>query len=152
MENNTKKLTEEQLDELKEAFAIYDLNKDGVISVRELGTVMRNLGQNPTEAEILEMIKEVDKDNSGTISFDEFAVLMSEKMRILDTESDVRDAFRVFDVNGNGFISAHELLHVVTNLGEKLTETEANEMIRIADSDGDGLINYTDFINMMGLK
>lgn len=143
------KFTDDQKDELKEAFAIYDTNRDGIITTRELGTVMRQLGQNPTEAEILEMIKQVDKDRSGTINFSEFAVLMEEKMKTVDTEEDVRDAFRVFDVNGNGQISAHELRHVATNLGEKLTEEEANEMIRVADSDGDGLIDYKDFISMM---
>lgn len=144
------KLNEEQLDELKEAFAIYDLNNDGVISTRELGTVMRQLGQNPTEAEILEMIRQVDTNNSGNISFDEFAVLMSTKMEDNEeNEENIRDAFRVFDINNTGQISANELRHVATNLGEKLTEEEANEMIRIADADGDGLINYKDFINMM---
>lgn len=143
------KLSEDQLDELKEAFAIYDINKDGVITTRELGTVMRQLGQNPTEAEILQMIKELDKDSDGTISFNEFALLMAGKMKNADTEDDVRDAFRVFDINGNGLISAHELRHVVTNLGEKLSEEEANEMVRVADLDGDGLINYNDFISMM---
>lgn len=143
------KFTDDQMDELKEAFAIYDTNRDGIITTRELGTVMRQLGQNPTEAEILEMIKQVDKDRSGTINFSEFVALMEEKMKTVDTEEDVRDAFRVFDVNGNGQISAHELRHVATNLGEKLTEEEANEMIRVADSDGDGLIDYKDFINMM---
>lgn len=142
-------LTDDQMDELKEAFAVYDTNRDGIITTRELGTVMRQLGQNPTEAEILEMIKQVDKDRSGTISFSEFVVLMGEKMKTVDTEEDVRDAFRVFDVNGNGQISAHELRHVATNLGEKLTEEEVNEMIRVADSDGDGVIDYKDFINMM---
>lgn len=143
------KFTEEQLDELREAFAVYDINGDGVVTTRELGTIVRQLGQNPTEAEILEMIKEADADSTGTISFDEFAVLMAKKMKDVNTEEDVRDAFRVFDINGTGLISAHELRHVATNLGERLSEEEANEMIRVADVDGDGLINYDDFINMM---
>lgn len=143
------KFTEEQLDELREAFAVYDINGDGVVTTRELGTIVRQLGQNPTEAEILEMIKEADADSTGTIRFDEFAQLMSKKMKDVNTEEDVRDAFRVFDINGTGFISAHELRHVATNLGERLSEEEANEMIRVADGDGDGLINCNDFINMM---
>jgi calmodulin len=145
----SKNLTEEQRDELKEAFAIYDTNNDGVISTRELGTVLRQLGQNPTEAEILEMIKDLDKDKNSSISFDEFAILMVDKMKNVDTEQEVRDAFRVFDVNGNGFLSADELRHVATNLGEKLTEEEANEMIRSANVDGNGQINYEDFVNLM---
>ena len=147
--NPALKLTAEQVDELKQAFAVYDMDGDGIITTRELGTVMRQLGQNPTEAEILEMIKEIDKDSSGNISFQEFASLMASKMKAVDTEEDVRDAFRVFDVNGTGVLSAHELRHVVTHMGEQLTEEEANEMIRVADLDGDGLINYNDFINLM---
>ena len=55
----------------------------------------------------------------------------------------------VFDKDGNGFISAAELRHVMTNLGEKLTDEEVDEMIREADVDGDGQINYEEFVKMM---
>jgi len=57
-------------------------------------------------------------------------------------EEEIREAFRVFDKDGNGFISAAELRHVMTNLGEKLTDEEVDEMIREADIDGDGQVNY----------
>lgn len=55
----------------------------------------------------------------------------------------------MFDRDGNGLISAAELRHVMTNLGEKLTEEEVDEMIREADIDGDGHINYEEFVRMM---
>ena len=55
----------------------------------------------------------------------------------------------MFDKDGNGFISAAELRHVMTNLGEKLTDEEVDEMIREADIDGDGQINYEEFAKMM---
>lgn len=67
---------------------------------------------------------------------------MARKMKDTDNEEELREAFRVFDKDGNGFISAAELRHVMTNLGEKLTDEEVDEMIREADTDGDGQVNY----------
>ena len=68
--------------------------------------------------------------------------MMARKMKETDSEDEIREAFRVFDKDGNGFISAAELRHVMTNLGEKLTDEEVDEMIREADIDGDGQVNY----------
>jgi hypothetical protein len=59
-----------------------------------------------------------------------------------DSEAELKDAFKVFDKDDNGFISAAELRHVMTNLGEKLTDDEVDEMIREADTDGDGQVDY----------
>ncbi|KAI5731028.1 hypothetical protein M8J77_003530 [Diaphorina citri] len=58
-------LTEEQIAEFKEAFSLFDKDGDGTITTKELGTVMRSLGQNPTEAELQDMINEVDADGAG---------------------------------------------------------------------------------------
>lgn len=83
------------------------------------------------------MINEVDADGSGTIDFPEFLSLMARyfqtkfrKMKDTDTEEELVEAFKVFDRDGNGLISAAELRHVMTNLGEKLTDDEVDEMIR----------------------
>ncbi|KAM3145871.1 hypothetical protein pb186bvf_002166 [Paramecium bursaria] len=145
-------LTEEQIAEFKEAFALFDKDGDGTITTKELGTVMRSLGQNPTEAELQDMINEVDADGNGTIDFPEFLALMARKMKEQDSEEELIEAFKVFDRDGNGLISAAELRHVMTNLGEKLTDDEVDEMIREADIDGDGHINYEEFVRMMVSK
>ena len=68
--------------------------------------------------------------------------MMSKKVKDVDSEQEIREAFGLFDKDGNGFISAAELRHVMTNLGEKLTDEEVDEMIREADIDGDGQVNY----------
>jgi len=94
----------------------------------------------------------VDADGNGTIDFPEFLSLMARKMKDTDTEEELIEAFKVFDRDGNGFISAAELRHLMTNLGEKLTDEEVDEMIREADVDGDGQINYEEFVKMMMAK
>eukprot|EP00949_MAST-11_sp_MAST-11-sp1_P004691 g4691.t1 len=73
-------------------------------------------------------------------------------MKDTDSEEEIMEAFKVFDKDGNGFISAAELRHIMTNLGEKLTDEEVDEMIREADIDGDGQINYEEFVKMMMSK
>ena len=87
--------TEEQIAEFKEAFSLFDKDGDGTITTKELGTVMRSLGQNPTEAELQDMINEVDADGNGTIDFPEFLSLMARKMKDTDTEEELIEAFKV---------------------------------------------------------
>ncbi|KAL8271765.1 hypothetical protein Esti_004360 [Eimeria stiedai] len=140
------------LSELRSSLICWVLLGVTAITTKELGTVMRSLGQNPTEAELQDMINEVDADGNGTIDFPEFLTLMARKMKDTDSEEELIEAFKVFDRDGNGLISAAELRHVMTNLGEKLTDEEVDEMIREADIDGDGQINYEEFVGMMLAK
>ena len=144
-----KELSETQIEEFREAFLLFDKDGDGIIATIELGTVMRSLGQNPTEKELQDMINEVDEDGEGSIDLTEFLNMMVKKMKDTDTEDDMREAFRVFDKDGNGFISVQELRHLMTNMGEKLTDDEVDEMIREADIDGDGEVNYEEFVRII---
>lgn len=145
-------LTEEQIAEFKEAFSLFDQDGDGTITAVELGTIMQSLGQNPTQAELQDMINEVDADGNGSIDFPEFLTMMAKKMKDIDSVHEIKEAFRVFDKEGKGYISAAELRNVMTNLGEKLTDEEVDEMIREADIDGDGQINYEEFVQIMTTK
>ncbi|RWS02470.1 calmodulin-like protein 3 [Dinothrombium tinctorium] len=164
-------LSEEQVAEFKEAFMLFDKDLDGRITTTELGIVMRSLGQRPTETELKNMVTLVDQDGlflaldysinyfaqflnlgNGTIEFNEFLNMMSKKMKETDKEEELREAFRVFDRNGDGYISASELRHVMTNLGEKLTDEEVEDMIKEADLDGDGLVNYEGKLDRVGVS
>ena len=98
------------------------------------------------------MINEVDADDNGTIDFPEFLTLMARRTRDYGGEEELIEAFRVFDKDGNGLITQAELRHVMINLGEKLTDEETDEMIREADPNEDGKINYEEFYKMMMSK
>ncbi|KAH7818557.1 putative Calmodulin [Monocercomonoides exilis] len=148
----SEELTEEQIADYREAFSLFDKDGDGFITTKELGTVMRSLGQTPTEQELKDMIADVDADGSGTIDFPEFLVMMSKQLSNADTEEQLKEAFKVFDKDGNGFISADELRSVMASLGEKLTQQELEEMIKEADLNGDGQIDYAEFVKMMMSK
>ena len=74
-----KKLTEEQIAEIKETFSLYDKNGDGTITARELGTVMRAMGQNPSRSELRNMISVMDRDRNGVVDFPEFLRMMAKR-------------------------------------------------------------------------
>ena len=82
---------------------------------------MRSLGQNPTEAELQDMVNEIDADGDGTIDFPEFLTMMARKMKDTDSEEEIKEAFRVFDKDGNGFISAAELVMCTCDCQSMLT-------------------------------
>ncbi|KAJ6551372.1 calmodulin [Mycena capillaripes] len=140
-------LSEEQISEFREAFSLFDTEGDGTIITKELGTFMRALGQNLTEAELQDMINE-DVDGCCIFDFNDFLTIMARKTRNTDSEEEIKEASKVFDKDGNGYISTAELRQVMRNLGEKLSDNEVDEMIREADVDGDGQINYEEFVKI----
>lgn len=147
---SVKDVSEETLKDWREAFGMFDKNGDNLISAGELGTVMRNLGQNPTDDDVRKMISDVDIDANGFVDFNEFVSMMIKfQSSSTDPEEEMREAFKVFDKDGNGFISAQELHTVMCNLGENLSEEDIKEMIKEADLDKDGQVNYNEFVKLM---
>uniref|UniRef100_A0A8D0DYY7 Calglandulin n=1 Tax=Salvator merianae TaxID=96440 RepID=A0A8D0DYY7_SALMN len=110
----------------------------------ELSTRTSTPWSEPVGLDQLGLIKEVDANGNcngnDTIDFPEFLT-----MRDTESEEEIREVFRIFDKDGNDYIRAAELCHVIINLGEKLTEEEVDEMITEADVDGVGQINYEKF-------
>ena len=145
-------LSEERITELKAAFQIFDKDGDGLIDVKELETVLRNLGQNPSQEDLKQIINEIDLEENGAINFNEFILLMIKKLNDNDTEEELIETFKIFDRDGDGYITASELKSVLTSINEETTNQEVDEMIKEADVDGDGKIDYLEFVKMMTTK
>ena len=139
----------DRIKEYKEAFEIFDKNKDGNITANELANVMKSLNMDPTEDELHEMIDEVDLDGNGEIDFEEFVTLMNRRSKETDTEEDVINAFKMFDKDMEGKISVTEIRHIIKEYDEELDDDVLDEMLREADSDMDGFVNYEDIIGTL---
>lgn len=142
--------------ELKDAFTMFDKNGDGMISLEEFRQVLRALGQEPTDDELQMMMKSVDTDQSGSVDFDEFLAMMKAHLVAEGDEpteeEELRAVFQVFDQTKSGYITAADLKSAMVNLGERLTTEELQAMIDAADIDGDGRIDYNEFLQMMRKK
>ena len=143
----------ETFQEFKEAFNSFDLEGSGKLQTSELKSFFRSLGQQQyNDAEIQEMIQEVDTDENGTVDFPELLTLLARKMKDQDTEEQLMQAFKIFDKEGVEGISIEDLGRVMVNLGDKLTQLEVDEMIREADIDDNGIIDKEEFVKMMMSK
>ncbi|XP_025090778.1 neo-calmodulin-like isoform X3 [Pomacea canaliculata] len=151
-QSQSKKKEKDMETEIRELFRSFDRNHDNTICAGELGKVLRCLGMNVSEADVQQIIKELDKNRNGKIEYKEFKAFMQEEMRKAEDpaeqEKAVRMAFRVFDQNGDGFIDVKELQNAMKNLGEPLTDKELTDMMKEADMDKDGKINYEEFIRV----
>jgi len=141
--------TKEEIAGFEDAFALFDKDGDGTITITELGTVLESLGQKRTPAELKTMFDEVDTDGNGTIDFEEFVAMMAGHMDDTSLEEELGDAFKLFDKDGDGQISAAELKAILHSLGQELPDSDIEDMLREADIEGDGQISYEEFKEMM---
>mmetsp|Transcript_7523 Transcript_7523/g.7099 ORF Transcript_7523/g.7099 Transcript_7523/m.7099 type:complete len:174 (+) Transcript_7523:67-588(+) len=147
--NKTNPLTEDQVQEIREAFDLFDTDQSGSIDSKELKVAMRALGFEPKKEEIRKMIAEVDKDRSGCIDFDEFLAMMTIKVGQRDSKEEMMKAFRLFDDDESGRITFMNLKRVAKELGENMTDDELQEMIDEADREGSGEVSMDDFMRIM---
>lgn len=133
----------------QEAFNLFDKDGNAKITQRELGQFMRKMGMVATEQELDDMINEVDADGSGYIDFPEFLALMARRVDEGDSEDDIRDAFRLFDREGNGYLAVEEIKHVMQTLGDVMTGKEIEEMLSEADVDSEGQVNYEGTVSII---
>lgn len=145
-------LSEEQKKEFKEIFDLYDQDADGKISIAQLNLVFENIGQEPNENELKDLLKKIDKDENSELKIEEFYDLMKIRMCPEDIDSQVRRAFLEFDKNRDGFINAEELKAIMKSIGESLTDEELITMINYGSSKKDGQINIDDFFRIIKSK
>jgi calmodulin len=142
-------IPEDKLQEYKEAFDMFDKDGSGQISVEEIQSVFKNMGNELTTQEVKEMIRDLDDDQTGEINFEEFITLMQRTMEteLITEEEEVIRAFQTFDKDHSGTLSCSEFKHILTNLGDRFTDEEVNEIFKEADLDHDGVITYREFVD-----
>nr|DBA19090.1 TPA: hypothetical protein GDO54_014963 [Pyxicephalus adspersus] len=140
--------------ELRDAFVEFDKDKDGFITCKDLGNLMRIMGYMPTEMELIELSQQINMNLGGRVDFQDFVDLMTPKL-LEETAGmigvkELRDAFKEFDANGDGEITIEELQQAMQRLlGEKLTNNEIADVVREADLNGDGTVDFEEFVRMM---
>ena len=122
------------------------------VSFDNLGKLMKDCGLFCTQAELQDLVNEVEIDEYGNINFDSFIDIVNKKEEENETEEELRNAFEIFDKNKNGLISANNLLSVFKKIDDTIQPEEMLLMIRECDIDGDGYLNFEEFCRMMKNK
>ncbi|KAG5463240.1 MAG: hypothetical protein BJ554DRAFT_789, partial [Olpidium bornovanus] len=129
--------------DVKEIFSLFDKHGDGTIDSKMLGEAIRAVGQNPTEAEIRELVARVDPGGNRPVAFEPFLEIINRPGKRPPTSvEDINRGFAVFDKEANGYISAGELRYVLTNLGEKLSDSQVDELLQTIEVEKSGAIQY----------
>lgn len=142
-------ISADQMQELRDAFRVQDPHDTGKINSRQLGNILRSLGQLPTEAELYDLVDEIDEEGDGEIRFADFEAMMIKRLEALNKDESLQAAFKLFDRDDDGYISQVELRTLMFNMGERCTEEEYADMIKEVDTDNDGRISYQEFVYAM---
>jgi len=127
---------------------LFKSSKDDKLPCKNVKNVVLSLGFKTTDTELEPLLEYHTGMGDTSLDFVDFLTILGSLLHASD-EEEIKEAFRIFDKDGNGSISRYELRHVMMNLGEKLTDEEVDEMVAEADIDGDGEISYPEFLQML---
>ncbi|GAA0167959.1 calmodulin-related [Lithospermum erythrorhizon] len=146
------KLESDQLEQLKEIFMRFDMDRDGSITQLELAALLRSLGLKPTGDQLHNLLNNMDANGNGLIEFEELveAIMPDMNEEVLINQEQLMEVFRRFDRDGNGYITTAELAGQMAKMGHPMTYRELSEMMREADTNGDGVISFNEFANILG--
>uniref|UniRef100_A0A8C2BFL1 Centrin 3 n=1 Tax=Cyprinus carpio TaxID=7962 RepID=A0A8C2BFL1_CYPCA len=133
-----RELTEEQKDEIKEAFELFDTDKDKEIDYHELKVAMRALGFEVKKVDVLKILKDYDREGTGKITLEDFKEVVTDMILERDPKEEILKAFKLFDDDETGKISLRNLRRVARELGEDMSDEDLRAMIDEFDTDGDG--------------
>ncbi|XKL61300.1 hypothetical protein PGB90_008357 [Kerria lacca] len=139
---------------LKRAFDAFAQDK-GYIEEHMVGTILQMLGHELSEQRLQEIIAEVDADGSGQLEFEEFVTLAAGFLiedEVEDSaamQEELKEAFRLYDKEGNGYITTDVLREILKELDDKITNEDLDLMIEEIDSDGSGTVDFDEFMEVM---
>jgi len=141
-----------QMEEYRKFFDMFDKDKKGYVMVIQVGQVMDAMQQDYDEKSLRKTVRKFDADGSGKLEFEEFAAMVYTLANSVDKETmerELRDAFRLFDKEHNGFISRDSMKALLREIDDKLTEAELDAAINEIDEDGSGKIEFEEFFELM---
>ena len=143
------KLSEDQLAELKESFKLFDKDSDNMINIEDLKIVMRSLGYHLSEAELKDMLSEVDSDGTETIDFVEFIAFLARKCKEENKEEEMTEVFALFDKDCDKKISPQDLKLTMVAAGEQISDAEIEDIFKEYAIDKKEYLNYEEFVKFM---
>ena len=147
---NKPQIDDEQLEELKEAFHLFDTQHSGQIDCREFKAALRALGYEFKKSDVATCFHELDKEpGTGRLNVDEFLRVVAPRLRDKSSREEVYKVFKLFDEDNTGRISFKNLRKIAADVGEAIGDDELRDMIGEADRTGDGLITFEDFYRVM---
>jgi len=141
-------LSQDELEELEEAFKLFDTEGTGLIDSAELKAAMESLGYKNKNKMVYNMIESMPQ---GMISFEQFLDLMTARISDTDSREDIAKVFRLF-AGDSQYITIENLQRVAKELGEPMSQAELKEMIERADANGDHRIDFEEFYAIMTNK